>query len=158
MPGDSRPWKPKAWEQYVQRLLKRHYASPPGTYQEVPDTVKGDGGIEGFAADRHRVPVLRSSRMEYRPHLFLKHQKNKITEDIGKFIKNKAPCEKLFGTIKIGHWNFVVPYWNDKELKKHANDKADLVRSKGLRHVGTNFLISILTAKVSKLKHNYWLT
>jgi hypothetical protein len=49
MPGSVTPWNSKEWEKHIQLLLKRRYAHPPGSYQHVPDTVRGDGGIEGFA-------------------------------------------------------------------------------------------------------------
>lgn len=40
----------RLWLQHVQGLLKKRYTHP-GTYQKVPDTAKGDCGIEGFATD-----------------------------------------------------------------------------------------------------------
>src|SRR6266403_852238 len=123
MPGDSRPWNPKEWEKHFQRLLKKRYSHTPGTYQEVPDTVKGDCGIEGFATDGTAYQCYAAQQWAG-PGDLLKKQKNKITIDIGKFVRNEQELCELFGTVRITQWNLVVPYWSDKDLKKHANSKA----------------------------------
>ena len=39
----------------------------------------------------------------------------------------------------------VVPYWANKDLKKHANKKASEVREEHLKHAANNFSVSILT-------------
>jgi hypothetical protein len=146
MPGDVRPWKPKEWEQHIQRLLKKRYAHPPGSYQEVPDTVKGDAGVEGFAADGTAYQCYSAQQWKDTEDLLAK-QKNKITVDIHKFITKEATLVAIFGDVKIGQWNLVVPFWNNKDLIKHANTKAAEVKKKSLGHVGDKFRISILTAE-----------
>ena len=144
MAGDARPWNPKEWEKHVQLLLKKRYAHPPGTYQEVPDTVKGDCGVEGFAQDGTAYQCY-SAQQWINPEDLLKKQKNKISADIAKFIKNADELCKLFGEVKIAQWNLVVPYWANKDLKKHANKKASEVREEHLKHAANNFSVSILT-------------
>ena len=104
MAGDARPWNPKEWEKHVQLLLKKRYAHPPGTYQEVPDTVKGDCGVEGFAQDGTAYQCY-SAQQWINPEDLLKKQKNKISADIAKFIKNADELCKLFGEVKIAQWN-----------------------------------------------------
>jgi hypothetical protein len=145
MPGDPRPWNPKQWEQHIQRLLKKRYAHPPGSYQEVPDTVKGDGGVEGFAADGTAYQCYAAQQWTSTADLLTK-QRNKITVDIHKFVTKEAELVALFGDVKIGLWNLVVPYWNNKNLIKHANTKAAEIKKKCLKHVADAFRISILTA------------
>lgn len=75
----------------------------------------------------------------------LTKQKNKLTSDIGKFIRNEVELASLFGAIKICIWNLVVPYWNDKALIGHASDKAEMVKRLKLPHAASTFRISILT-------------
>ncbi len=145
MAGDARPWNPKEWEKHVQLLLKKRYAHPPGTYQEVPDTVKGDCGVEGFAKDGTAYQCY-AAQQWVSPEDLLKKQKNKITVDIAKFIKNEDELLKLFGDVKIRQWNLVVPYWTNKDLKKHANKKASEVQKEHLKHAAKDFSVSILTA------------
>ena len=145
MPGDTRPWNSKEWEKHVQRLLKQRYCKPPGTYQEVPDTVKGDCGVEGFAQDGTAYQCY-AAQQWLNPNDLVKKQKNKITADIAKFIRNEDAFCKIFGHVKIRQWNLVVPYWSNKDLKMHANAKALEVRERKLKHTQKNFAISILTA------------
>jgi hypothetical protein len=144
MPGDSRPWNSKEWEKHVQRLLKKRYSHIPGSYQEVPDTVKGDCGIEGFATDGTAYQCYAAQQWTGADDLFRK-QKNKITIDIGKFVKNERELCELLGSVKISQWNLVVPYWSNKDLKKHANSKALEVEQGKYKHAGKTFRISILT-------------
>ncbi len=145
MPGDPRPWNPKEWEKHIQRLLKNRYAHPPGSYQEIADTVKGDCGIEGFSVDGTAYQCYAAQNWVSAEDL-VRRQKNKITTDIGKFGKNEEELCEILGTTKIAFWNLVVPYWNNKDLKKHANVKAVEVREQNHKHVGKKFEISILTA------------
>jgi len=109
MPGDPRPWNPKEWEKHVQRLLKKRYGNPPGTYQEVPDTVRGDCGIEGFAQDGAAYQCY-AAQQWLSPDDLLNKQKNKISTDIAKLIRNEDELCDIFGHVKIGQWNLVVPY------------------------------------------------
>ncbi|SRR6266566_4329233 len=146
MPGNPRSWNPKEWEKHIQLLLKRRYAHLPGSYQEVPDAVKGDCGIEGFAKDGTAYQCYAAQSWP-NPEDLLKRQKNKINADIAKFVKHEDELCELFGIVKIGQWNLVVPYWSNKDLKKHGNGKASEVRDEGLRHVDKDFNISILTAE-----------
>ena len=142
MPGDPRPWNPKDWEHRIQLLLKRRY--PPGQYQHVPDTVRGDLGIEGFALDGTAYQCYAAQECVTASELLTK-QKNKMTADIGKFKSNGAKLAELLGTLKISVWNFLVPYWNDKDLINHATKKAQELAALDLSHVASQFRITILT-------------
>jgi hypothetical protein len=144
MQSSVSPWNPKEWEKHVQLLLKRRYARPPGSYQHVPDTVGGDHGIEGFATDGTAYQCYAAQDWVTAEELLTK-QKYKITKDIAKFIRNETVLASLLGAVKISIWNLVVPYWNDKALIRHANEKAAHVEKQMLQHVATTFRISILT-------------
>jgi hypothetical protein len=144
MPGSVSPWNSKEWEKHVQLLLKRRYAHPPGSYQHVPDTVHGDYGVEGFGSDGTAYQCYAAQDWVSAEDLVGK-QKNKVTSDIGKFIRNESSLVRLFGAVKISIWNFVVPYWSNKELVEHASKKAAEVGKLSLTHVATSFRISILT-------------
>jgi len=54
---------------------------------------------------------------------------------------------KILGKIRIGIWNFVLPFWNNKELLIHANKKAEEVRRRDPRHVTKDFRIAVITAE-----------
>lgn len=144
MPGHPRTWISKDWENHIHLLLKRRYAHPPGSYQQVPDTVGGDWGIEGYSIDGTAYQCYAAQEWISAAEL-LTRQKNKITSDIGKFIRNEDDLWSVFQPLRIRLWNFVVPYWNDKELIRHANKKAGEVEERKLKHVAKQFRISILT-------------
>jgi hypothetical protein len=68
-----------------------------------------------------------------------------MTRDIGTFINKEAELLKILGDIKIGRWNFVLPFWSDKELLKHARKKEAEVWGRKLRHAAIDFRIAIIT-------------
>jgi hypothetical protein len=68
-----------------------------------------------------------------------------MTEDIGKFIANGTELVKILGSVKIKIWNFVVPYFSNKDLIKHAKIKEALVRASNLPHVDKDFTVSVIT-------------
>jgi hypothetical protein len=153
MPGHPRQWNSKAWESHIQRLLKKRYAVPPGSYREVPDRVKGDCGVEGFAQDGTAYQCYAAQQWTS-PADLLKKQKNKITADISKFVKNESELLEIFGTVKISQWNLTVPYWSDKDLIKHANVKALEVQKRHCTHAENEFAISILTDDDFEVERN----
>jgi hypothetical protein len=119
------------WENYIQLLLKRHYG--PGNYQEVAAKHCGDYGIEGYSMDgcvyqcyATQEPCPTQQRYEA--------QRNKITADIGKFIKNKANLIKLFGETSIRRWILVVPTSESAQLVDWGLNKSaisGMIKSSG---------------------------
>lgn len=144
MPGDATPWDGKDWERHIQRVLKLRYAQPVGSYQHIADDIKGDCGIEGFAVDGTAYQCYACQNWTDFGVL-LDHQKNKMTLDISKLVRNETELLTILGDIRIGIWNFVLPFWNDKELLKHARKKESEVRAKKPKHTKDDFRISIIT-------------
>jgi hypothetical protein len=144
MPGNPRPWNSTAWEEHIQRLLKKRYANPPGSYQHIPATTHGDYGLEGYAVDGTGYQCYAAQDWSNTKQLYEK-QRNKITRDIGTFIRNETDLLKILGTIRIATWNFVVPYWADKQLLVHAKDQEERVKKGNLRHVTNDFRVAIIT-------------
>jgi hypothetical protein len=70
-----------------------------------------------------------------------------MTVDIGKLLKNEGELLTILGDIRIGIWNFVLPFWNDKELLKHARKKQMEVRGKKPKHVKADFRIAVITGE-----------
>lgn len=142
MPGDTHSWGTKEWEHQVQLLLKRKYRTP-GSYQHVPDA-NGDHGIEGYAIDGTAYQCYSAQNWTDSKSLYEK-QRNKMTEDIGKFIANEAELVKLLGSVRIKLWNFVVPYYSNKDIIKHGKTKEVLVRNLNLAHADKEFTVSVIT-------------
>jgi len=145
MPGNASPWDPNDWERHIQKVLKIRYAKPVGCYQHIPAEIKGDCGLEGFAHDGTAYQCYACQNWADSGFL-LNKQKNKMTADIGKLLKKEQELLTILGDIRIGIWNFVLPFWNDKELLVHARKKQDEVRKRAPKHVKGDFRISVITA------------
>src|ERR1017187_6797654 len=146
MPGDAKPWDPNDWEKHIQKVLKVRYAQPVGCYQHIPADIKGDCGLEGYAMDGTAYQCYACQNWTDFGVL-LEHQKNKMTADIGKLLKKEAELLKILGDIRIGIWNFVLPFWNDKDLLKHARKKELEVRQRNPQHVTRDFRIAVITGE-----------
>ncbi|MEQ1886596.1 MAG: hypothetical protein ABL967_16145 [Bryobacteraceae bacterium] len=146
MPGDVSPWDPNDWERHIQSVLKLRYAQPVGSYQHIADEIKGDCGLEGFAVDGTAYQCYACQNWNDFSVL-LDHQKNKMTVDISKLLRNEAELLKILGDIRIGIWNFVLPFWNDKELLKHARKKEGEVRARKPKHAKADFRIAVITGE-----------
>lgn len=118
---------------------------PVGCYQHIPADIGGDCGLEGFSHDGTAYQCYACQNWNDFGVL-LDHQKNKMTEDIGKFLRKEAELMKIMGDIRIGIWNFILPFWNNKDLLKHARKKQDEVRKKKPKHIQPDFRISVITA------------
>lgn len=129
------------WQEWATKLLSCHYG--PTEFQRIPDHDRGDAGLEGFTrSDGHAYqaygceePVSTSTRYE--------KQRNKITQDINKFLNNSAVLQRLLGSVQITRWALLVPYYDSKDIVAHAATKTTEVRSKGLSYVAPSFQVCI---------------
>ena len=129
-----------AWEKYCQQLLKLKYDD----YQEMPARYAGDLGIEGFT---HAGIAFQCYCPEGEPtsdELYEK-QRDKVTRDIKKLLKNEAELKRLLGNIIIKEWRFLTPRYDNKELVAHCAKKSKEVIASGKSHVSKDFKILIRT-------------
>jgi len=117
-----------------------------GGYQHIPADIKGDCGLEGFAHDGTAYQCYACQNWNDFSVL-LDHQKNKMTADIGKLLKKEPELLKILGDIRLGIWNFVLPFWNNKDLLKHARKKEQEVRQRNPQHVTRDFRIAVITGE-----------
>lgn len=125
------------------RLLKMRYAA--GQFVEVPDTVHGDCGIEGFSRDgtafqcyAPEEPLSVAERT--------KKQKGKVSADLRKLINNAPTLTRLLGDTILRRWVLIVPRWEDKELQAYADEQARQIRAAHLPFISADFAASIGTA------------
>lgn len=130
------------WQKWANLLLSTHYG--PGDYQQVPDNQKGDAGIEGFTRTAGHVFQCYGCEPATSAEKY-KKQRDKITDDLRKFVENKDVLTRLFGSTKITRWFLLVPEFDNKDLVIHANKKAAEVIAKGLPYVSTDFQVGIIT-------------
>jgi hypothetical protein len=140
--SNVRFWEGEEREKHIQLLLKRHYG--PGNYQEVPAKHVGDFGIEGYSTDgcayqcyATQEPCATQQRYDA--------QRDKITTDIGKFIKNKPELVKLFGGTLISRWILIVPVSESASLVQHASKKSEEVLRVRLPYVSDDFKVIVDT-------------
>ena len=130
------------WQIWADKLLKLHYG--PGEYQSVPDTDRGDAGIEGFTISTgHAYQAYGPEGEPLSVPVRFERHRNKITTDINKFINNKQLFEKIFGNTKISRWILLVPVSSSKEILKHASKKTEEVLTANLPYVTKDFRVFI---------------
>lgn len=136
-------WEGEAWQEYVEQLLHAHYGV--GDYQSVPDR-GGDYGIEGWSADGCAYQCYAAKEpLSYKD--LREKQRDKINADLGKFCKNRAILQRMFGSTVISRWLLVVPRFDSADLLSYAADKAVEVRAMGLPYVATDFAVMVKTDK-----------
>lgn len=138
------------WEDYSHRVLRIKYKSED--YIKVPAKFGGDFGIESFTKSGKAFQCFCPDGEPNSTELY-KKQRNKVTTDIRKLIKNEQELVKLLGATKIDRWYLVTPKYENKELIAHCQKKAAEVRAKGCSHIDPNFEILILTEEDFELEN-----
>lgn len=132
------------WEKRVKVWLRIRYSN--GHFEEVPAGHGGDLGIEGFSRDG-RAYQCYAPREPLKAGDLYENQRNKMHDDISKFIQNKADLARLFGTLTIESWWFVVPEHKSGKLVQYAAEKSKLVRDAQLSYIKPNFYIHVATGE-----------
>lgn len=142
MPGEI--WKegPEEWQRLIVRLLKLRYSI--GAFLEIPDTVQGDYGLEGFSRDGVAIQCY-AAEEPCEVAKLTKAQKAKITTDIGKLDLYQTDLAKLLSPTKIHTWILVVPRWEDKSVLAHAEKKLSELRCKKLPFISEDCSAAIVT-------------
>ncbi|HXS97823.1 MAG TPA: hypothetical protein VN736_24660 [Candidatus Limnocylindrales bacterium] len=131
------------WQNWANRLLTCHYG--PTNYQKVPDNDRGDAGIEGFTlSEGHAYQAYGCEGEPLKTLGRYQKQRNKMTDDIGKFIANRALLQKLLGAVEVTRWVLFVPYYDSKEIVMHAANKTEEVLKAQLPYVGQGFHVAIV--------------
>ncbi len=141
MGGQSGRLSGDEWQEWANQLLTCHHG--PTDYQKVPDKDRGDAGLEGFCHSQGAVYQAYGCDEPIGVAERYKKQRDKMTADVGKFIKNRATLGKLFGTLKIRRWVLLVPCFDSKELVAHAAVKTAEVKAEKLPYVADDFCIVV---------------
>ena len=128
------------WQNWANQLLTERYS--PTNYVKIPDT-EGDGGLEGFTRkEGHAFQSYGAESGKTAKQLY-EAQRNKMTDDINKFINNRQLLSKLLGQTKITCWTLFVPRQSLKDLVAHANVKTQEVLAATLPYVAPGFYVTI---------------
>lgn len=130
------------WEDHCRRLLKIKYQAEG--YQNVPAKFGGDLGIEGFTLSGIAFQCYCPDGNPPAKKLY-ELQRDKITKDIGKLVKNEVQLIGLIGQVKINEWQFLTPDYESKELLEHCRKKEKEVSEKGCAHIAEPFRVLVKT-------------
>ena len=142
MPGEIWTRPPEEWQNLVEKLLTMRYGI--GEFLPIPDTVRGDCGIEGFTRDGKAFQCY-AAEEPLTPHDLTTKQKAKITRDTNKLVAYKDQLTRLLGPTVLKEWILVVPRWEDKSLLAHAEEKLKLIRSVGISFISPTIVPGICT-------------
>ncbi len=106
------------WEKYCQKLFRLKYDD----YQEIPARFGGDLGIEGYTKSGLAFQCYCPDDNPNPKELYIS-QRDKITSDIRKLIRNGRELKKLLGKTVLNQWHFVTPVYYDKQLVVHCSQK-----------------------------------
>lgn len=129
------------WDELCKKLLTVLYREQ--NFTPVPSKFGGDFGIEGFTNTGILFQCYCPEESEIDSSLY-EHQRNKITTDIGKLIKNIVEIQKLMGTGNlIMQWHFLTPYFDNKALIAHIRIQEERVKKELGAQVSNKFEICI---------------
>jgi hypothetical protein len=104
-----------AWEELCVECYRMRYQD--SHYRDIPAVHRGDAGIEGFALNGV-VHQCYCPEREYSDDDLYEHQRNKLTADIKKLMKNANRLKKL-GVPPIREWHFNMPEYRDDRIVSH---------------------------------------
>lgn len=128
------------WEKYAQKLLRMKYEAD--RYQEVPARFGGDLGLEGYTLNGKCFQCYCADGDPPEAELY-EYQRDKMTGDIGKFLRNELEIAKLLVDKKVTEWHLVTPRYSHKRLLDHAATKRREVLASGKSHVHPDFVVLI---------------
>ncbi len=137
-----------AWERLCVSCYRIRYQEDH--YQEIPAIHEGDAGIEGFTKSGI-VHQCYCPEKDYSDDDLYNHQRDKLTTDIDKLLKNGKRLKEL-GVSLITEWHFNIPEYKDSRILKHATTKQNEVLSvkndnqSNYDHISNNFKIIIKIA------------
>ena len=116
----KRDWDGADWEKFARRLVQvRHGAQ---NVQTVPDTVRGDAGIEFLTTEgccyQCYAPGQSADSAKAASAM-----KAKATRDLKKLTKNRQTIKALLGDRKITRWILLCPFLDDKSVISHIRAK-----------------------------------
>jgi hypothetical protein len=137
------PFDGTSWENLCQLVFKLKHGSEG--YQAIPAD-PGDFGLEGYTIDSSIGFQCYCPNKHYEIEELYKHQRDKITTDIGKLKTYTVELQKRLGDTKIKDWYLVTPEISRHKLLEHAKSKEQEARSWGLPILDPDFTIHLRDA------------
>lgn len=138
-------WSGDDWQDHCELLFRELHGA--GNFQTVPDTDRGDLGMDGFSVDDlghcYQCYATEASDVGAR----YEAQRDKMTGDLRKLQRNAIRIQNLLAPVVIRRWIFMVPVHDSKELIAHARTKEEEIRKAGLPFIADDFRVVIHTEK-----------
>jgi hypothetical protein len=138
-----------AWEELCVQCYRIRYQSDH--YTAVPAVQGGDAGIEGFTRSGV-VHQCYCPERDYSDNELYTHQRDKLTADIDKLMKNADRLKEL-GVPPVTEWHLDIPEYRDSRIIIHAQSKQQevLIAKKNTpsdyEHIADGFQIIIKIAE-----------
>ena len=138
-----------AWEELCVKCYRIRYQNEH--YTDIPAIQSGDAGIEGFTRSGI-VHQCYCPEREYSDDDLYSHQRDKLTVDIDKLMKNAKRLKEL-GVPPVVEWHFNIPEYRDSRIIAHAQSKQqEVLKAKkdtplNYEHISDGFQIIIKKAE-----------
>lgn len=117
-----------------------------GHFIEIPDTVNGDCGLEGFTRCGKAFQCYAAEEPVGTAELTQK-QKAKISSDVPKLNRYKVALAGILGPTILEQWILVVPRWEDKAVLAHAEAKLAELRAQQIPFISPSIVPAICTGE-----------
>lgn len=134
------PFNGETWDDFCQKCFSLKYQAEG--YQKMPAYAGGDYGIEGFTKSG-KVFQSYCPNVHINPGKLYEEQRDKITTDIIKIVRNEAKLKHCLNGVLIKNWIFYTPDLLYKELVEHAIKKTNEVRGMNCKILAPDFDILI---------------
>jgi hypothetical protein len=131
-----RQWESGEWQSYALRLVRlRHGAQ---NVQIVPDTVRGDAGIECFTTDgclyqcyapEDAADIAKAASA----------MKAKGRRDLEKLKANESKIAALLNNTLANRWILLCPFLDNKDVISSVREKATEIKNSGLPFITKDF-------------------
>ncbi|GIH12484.1 hypothetical protein [Rugosimonospora africana] len=139
-----------AWQRLCMQVLHREHKEK---LVPVPDTSDGDAGLEaythcGLAYQCYSPREPLAVQQRYKKH------RDKMTEDVGKFIDNQAKLKAMLGTIKIRRWILLVPVSDSKDINVHCTNQTTRLRQAQLSYADPDAFVMVQTLEHYQISYD----
>ncbi len=137
LPGDE-------WQGLCIRVLREHHG--PAHLVHVPDEDRGDAGMEAFSLDGCVYQCYAPENEPLRASQRFTKQRDKMTEDVGKFIDNHDKIKRILPPgFEASLWILLVPLITTKRLMEHASTQTQRLRDADLSYAAANVIVEAQT-------------
>jgi len=131
-----RAWKGDEWQAFALQLVQRRHGAE--NVQVVPDSVRGDAGLEFFTttgclyqcyAPEETSDVAKAASA----------MKAKAGRDLPKLLKYKDKIESILCGIPATRWILLCPFLDNKEVVADVRKRGLALKGQGLTFLAPNF-------------------